>query len=87
MGNDPAVPADEKPLVDTVAFVDVAALRALLGGVGGIDEDHGHAGPAGFVDDEVAELGEGPRVECDPLGLAEPYPLPDSLEFFQGDPG
>ena len=69
MGNDPAVPADEEGLACPVPLVDVAAFKALVRGVGGVDEDHGHAGPAGFVDDEVCELGEGPGVECDPPPL------------------
>jgi hypothetical protein len=32
VGNDPAPPADEKPLLDTVSLVDVAALGAHLRG-------------------------------------------------------
>src|SRR5262249_7162024 len=44
-----------------------------------------HAGSACFVDDEVCELGEGPGVECDPLGLAEPYPFTDPRQLFEGD--
>jgi hypothetical protein len=63
VGNDPAPPADEKPLVDTVSLVDVAALGARLRRVRGINEDQGHPGPLGLVDDEVSELGEGPGVE------------------------
>ncbi|GGN93986.1 hypothetical protein GCM10011579_093040 [Streptomyces albiflavescens] len=55
VGNDPASPADEKPLVDTVAFVDVAALGACLRRVGGINEDQGHPGPLGLVDEEYIE--------------------------------
>jgi hypothetical protein len=46
-----------------------------------------HACAACLVRDELSELGEGPGVERDPLGLAEPYPLPDAAQVFQGDSG
>ena len=60
VGNDPARPADEGGLVRSVAFVAVAAPRAGLGGVRGVDLDQRDTGPAGLVGQEVAELGERP---------------------------
>lgn len=87
VGNDPALPADEEGLVDPVLLLDVMALGAFLAGVRRIDVHQRDACPARLVLNELPELVEGPGVERDPLGLAEPYPLPDSAQVFQGDAG
>jgi hypothetical protein len=52
---------------------------------GKIDVHQRDACPACLVFDELSELVEGPGVERDPLGLAEPYPLPDTAQVFQGN--
>ncbi|MCW3839987.1 hypothetical protein ONA70_07735 [Micromonospora yasonensis] len=44
-----------------------------------------YPGPGRFVGDELAELVERPRVQRDPLGPSEPYPVADAREVLQGD--
>lgn len=53
--------------------------------MGRVDVPHRHSGPARLVCDEGAELGEGPGVDRDALGLLQPCPFADAAEIFQGD--
>jgi hypothetical protein len=68
-----------------VVFVDPAAGRAGLRGVGGVDFDKRHSRLFGLVDQKRAELGERPRVQRGPLGLAKPYPVTDPRQLFDSD--
>ena len=85
VGNDPARPTVEGFLVGPVAFVPVPALGAGLGGVPRVDGDQRYPGPARLVGEERAELVERPGLQGDPLGLAEPDPVADARQVFDGD--
>jgi hypothetical protein len=69
----------------TVSFVDPAAGAARLRRICGIDFYERHPGSFGLVGQKRAELGERPGVQGGPLGLAKPYPLTDSRQFFDGN--
>ena len=72
-------------LAAAVFLVDPAARAAHLRRVGGIDFNESHPGLFGFVGQKRAELGERPRVQRGPLGLAKPYPVTDPRQLFDGD--
>ena len=59
--------------------------RAHLRGVRRVDVHQRDPGPCRLVGDVLAELGERPGVQRDPLGLAEPYPPADAAQVLQGD--
>src|SRR5258706_15970482 len=81
-----ARPAEEGGLVGPVGLGDVSAGGAALRGVGRVDVYDRHPGPCRLVGDVLAELVERPRVQRDPLGPSEPYPVADAAQVFQGDP-
>ena len=58
--------------------------RAQLRGVGRVDVHERHPGTGRLVGDEPAELVERPRVQRDPLGPAEPYPVADAPSGLPG---
>lgn len=61
----------------------MSAIRALAGGVPGIDVDHRDSFSLGFVCRELLQLEERPGTEDVPLTLSKPYPLPDTFEVFK----
>jgi hypothetical protein len=69
----------------TVSFIDPAALMACLAAVGGIDVDERHPGGLSLVAQERAKLGERPRMQRGPLGLAKPYPGAYPRQLFDSD--
>lgn len=75
----------ELGLTGTVVPVGVAALGALLAGVGRVDVGQRNPGPPRLVGKEVAELGERPGVQAGPLVLAEPYPCADARQVLKGN--
>src|SRR5258705_3383954 len=72
-------------LATAVSFVDPTARTARLRCVGGVNLDERHSGSFGLVGQKRAELGERPRMQRGPLGLAKPYPVTDPRQFFDGD--
>ena len=68
-----------------VSFIDRAACAAHLRRVGRVDFDERHPGLLGLIGQKRPELGERPRMQRGPLGLAKPYPLTDPRQFFDGD--
>jgi hypothetical protein len=72
-------------LREAVSFVDMPTPAAHLRGVGRIDLDERHSGLVGLVGQKRPELGERPRMQRGPLGLAKPYPPTDSRQLFDGD--
>ena len=68
-----ATPATlEYGLGTSVAFVDPPARMTGLARVSGVDVNERNAGDLGLVSKEAAELGERPRGQRGPLGLAKP---------------
>ena len=66
-----------------VSFVDQAARRQFATcRRGRLDERHPGLG---LIAQKRAELGERPRVQRGPLGLAKPYPRTDPRQLFDGD--
>ena len=68
-----------------VFLVNPTARAAHLRRVGGVDFDERHPGLLGLVGQKRAELGERPRVQRGPLGLAKPYPVTDPRQLFDSD--
>lgn len=82
----PALQTKEFRLRFPVSFVRILAPGAFPAGVPGVDEDDRNPGQKGLVHDERTELGKRPAVHPRPGLFAEPVPVADPLEVFQGDP-
>jgi hypothetical protein len=70
-------------LIGTVRLVDTPAARAALARVLGVDDFDRDASEFGFVDDELAQLPEGPIVQARPLTPHSRNPCADVLEVFK----
>src|SRR4051812_9434035 len=81
-----ATPATlEYRLAAAVLLVDITARVACLRRISGVNFDERHPGAFGFVGQKRTELGERPRVQRGPLGLAKPYPVTGPRQFLDGD--
>ena len=82
-----ALDATKRRLGATVSLAGVPAARALAGGVARVDVGvDGHAGELSFIDDQLLELPERPRVQCAALRPSSPDPPADAFEVLEGDP-
>src|SRR5205085_546035 len=69
-----------------VPFVDVSAVVAFPRRVTWVDHRDRHAGDGRLVADELAELGERPRVQVAALSLVNRDPVADTAQILELDP-
>ena len=75
----------ENALGATVSLVNPPARAAGLRGMGRVDLNESHTGSLSLVGQEAAELGERPRMQGGPLGLAKPYPVTDTAQLLDSN--
>ena len=83
VGSVPADRTEERGLIGAVAFVDIAALCALLRSVSRINELNGDAREGGLVGDKLIKLIERPRMQLVTLRASSPNPRTNAGKVFQ----
>src|SRR5579872_1820416 len=85
MGGEPARPAKEPRLRDTIRLLTMPTAATRLAGIGRVHVHHWHTGQPRLVGNERAQLRERPTVQHSPLALGTVDATADALKVLKRD--
>lgn len=72
-------------MIRTVAFINTTTYRTKPGRITRVYRHDQNPGAFRFVDNLLTQVIEAPRVMLSPVSLSNRYPVPDTLQIFQGN--